>query len=42
MSKDSSHCRMIGRVFAIFLVSTTVPSTFSVPVPGRPRPLKLL
>jgi hypothetical protein len=26
----------------ICLVATTLPSTFSVPVPGRPMPLKLL
>ena len=33
---------MIGRVFAIFFVATTLPSTFNSPVPDWPRPVKLL
>ena len=42
MSKLSSHCRMIGIVFSIFFVATTLPSTLSVPVPPLPIPAKLL
>src|SRR5262245_65590285 len=42
MSKLSSHCKIAGKVFSIFLVATTLPSTFSVPVPERPTPEKLL
>lgn len=40
-SKFSSHCRVIGIVFSIFCVATTLPSTLSTPVPLRPRPLGL-
>src|SRR5215471_1015396 len=42
MSKVSSHCRVNGTVRSIAWVATTLPSTFNVPVAGRPRPLRLL
>src|SRR6266487_6161425 len=42
MSKLSSHCRIIGSVCGMLMVWASLPSTLSVPVPGRPRPLMLL
>src|SRR6516162_4392818 len=39
MSKVSSHCRTNGTVRSMVCVATTLPSTFSTPVPPRPRPL---
>src|SRR5207245_2650380 len=42
MSKLSSHCRIMGSVCGMVIVWTSLPSTLSVPVPGRPRPLILL
>ena len=42
MLNTVSRGLVLGRLFSIFSVDTTSPSTFSVPVPPRPMPLTLL
>src|SRR5215831_14996971 len=42
MSKFSSHCKTSGIVRSIVWRATSLPSTFSTPVPPRPMPLRLL